>query len=97
VVGDERTRVAGQLARFGADLGLVGVKVDTHVGVGSPVAELLARATETQPDLIVLGSHAREGIGQRLLGTVADRMLRHAETPVLLLPREAREPWTRHP
>jgi nucleotide-binding universal stress UspA family protein len=37
-------------------------------------------------DLIVVGAHARSNLSERILGTSADRVLRHATTPVLLIP-----------
>jgi nucleotide-binding universal stress UspA family protein len=44
-----------------------------------------------------VGSHARQGLTEKLLGTVADRVLRGAGRPVLLLPRAARDRWTQQP
>jgi nucleotide-binding universal stress UspA family protein len=96
-LADQQALIARRLARFAADLTLVGVKLTSHVALGSPVAELLERAGQTDPDVIALGSHAREGITEKLLGTVADRVLRNAARPVLLLPRAARDRWTQRP
>lgn len=96
-VADQQAMIARRLGRFVADLDLIGVVIDTHVAVGSPVPRLLERAADRQPDLIALGSHAREGMTERLLGTVAERVLRNAGRPVLLLPRVARDRWTRRP
>lgn len=49
---------------------------------------LLDRADEVQADLLVVGAHGRRDLSERLLGTVADRVLRHADIPVLLVPPE---------
>ncbi|HTM21459.1 MAG TPA: universal stress protein [Kofleriaceae bacterium] len=94
---DQRAAVARRLARFVDDLQIVGAHLTSHVALGSPVPELLQRAADTRPDVVALGSHAREGITERLLGTVADRVLRGAGRPVLLLPRPARGRWTKRP
>jgi nucleotide-binding universal stress UspA family protein len=37
-------------------------------------------------DLIVLGTHGREGLPRLLLGSVADKVIRGAATPVLVVP-----------
>ncbi len=43
-------------------------------------------------DLIVMGTHAREGLNRLLMGSVAERVSRVAKTPVLLLQGEEGKP-----
>jgi nucleotide-binding universal stress UspA family protein len=50
---------------------------------GSPWQEVLTAATEADADLIVLGTHGRRGISRALLGSVAEKVVRLAEMPVL--------------
>ena len=69
--------------------GIEGVQISHYVGSGSPAAAILARAEESHADLIVMGAHGRTGIGEKLIGTVADRVLRHTTVPVLLYPEGA--------
>jgi nucleotide-binding universal stress UspA family protein len=38
------------------------------------------------PDLIVMASHGRTGLGRALRGSIAEYVLRHAPTPVLVVP-----------
>jgi nucleotide-binding universal stress UspA family protein len=64
-------------------------EVVQYVGTGTPAMAILDRADEVSADLIALGAHGRSGLGERLLGTVADRVLRHARIPVLLYPEGA--------
>jgi nucleotide-binding universal stress UspA family protein len=40
---------------------------------------------ERQPDLVVVGTHGREGLTRVLLGSVAEYVIRHADVPVLTL------------
>ena len=40
-------------------------------------------------DLVVVGAHGQDGILENVVGTVADRVLRHAYAPVLLYPEGA--------
>ncbi|MBI4347613.1 MAG: universal stress protein [Elusimicrobia bacterium] len=58
--------------------------------VGKPVAEIVEAALNY--DLIVLTAHGRTGARERFLGTTAERVLRHAHTPVLAVPSAVGEP-----
>jgi len=49
---------------------------------GSPAFELLNRASEWQPDLIVVGSHGRNALGRIVLGSVSQKVLTEASTSV---------------
>ncbi len=49
---------------------------------GSPGFELLKRASEWQPDLIVVGSHGRNALGRIVLGSVSQKVLTEASTSV---------------
>jgi nucleotide-binding universal stress UspA family protein len=46
--------------------------------------EILAVVGEVHPDLIVMGTHGRTGLTRALLGSVAERVIRQAEVPVLV-------------
>ena len=50
---------------------------------GAAWQEVLAAASEVQADLIVLGTHGRRGLNRALLGSVAEKVVRMAEVPVL--------------
>jgi nucleotide-binding universal stress UspA family protein len=51
--------------------------------VGSAWREIVREAKQRGCDLIVLGTHGRGGIARVLLGSVAERVVRKAECPVL--------------
>jgi universal stress protein A len=53
--------------------------------VGSPATEIVKAAKEWPADVIVIGSHGRRGLGRTLLGSVAERVMRHAPCPVLVV------------
>ena len=59
--------------------------VETVVVEGQPAAEIVRVADERAIDLIVLGSHGRGGISRAILGSVADRVMRTARCPVLIV------------
>lgn len=51
--------------------------------LGAPWEEILAAARETRADLIVMATRGRRGLAHALLGSVAERVLRLSEVPVL--------------
>ena len=59
--------------------------VETQTRVGHPGAQtLLVLAEQPAYDLVVMGSHGRTGIMRVLLGSVAEKIVRHAHCPVLV-------------
>ena len=50
---------------------------------GDPAVELLQAASDLQCTLIVMGTHGRSGLSRVMLGSVAERLIRKAECPVL--------------
>jgi nucleotide-binding universal stress UspA family protein len=65
---------------LGADSG---VDVETNLLEGSPSREIVRFAEEVDCDLVVMGTHGRGGIDRLLLGSVAERVVRSSEVPVL--------------
>jgi nucleotide-binding universal stress UspA family protein len=51
-----------------------------------PAAEIVEHARSMPADLLVLGTHGRSGIERLFLGSVAERVLRLADCPVLTVP-----------
>jgi nucleotide-binding universal stress UspA family protein len=49
----------------------------------SPANGILRVAEENQADLIVMGTHGRTGLGHFFLGSVAEKVVRHARLPVM--------------
>ncbi len=74
-----------------------GAERDIVVRVGDPREIVLTVADEVGADLIVLGTHARRGIGRVLLGSVAESVTRRAHCPVLVLPRAGGSTPTHEP
>ncbi|MGE5184806.1 MAG: universal stress protein [Acidobacteriota bacterium] len=71
---------------WGSELGaMTRASVSTRTAFGSPAAETLAMLdADPKLDLVVVGSHGRTGIRRVLLGSVAEKIVRHARTPVLV-------------
>lgn len=68
-----------------------GVSIDTQVLVGSPFHDICKIAEQEKSDLIVMGSHGRTGLSHVFLGSVAERVVRHAPCPVLVVGKKAAE------
>ena len=62
-----------------------GVDATAAVRAGRPGEEIRAYADAEGADLVVLGSHGRTGVERVLLGSVAERVLRTATEPVLVV------------
>ncbi|MFO7717364.1 MAG: universal stress protein, partial [Desulfohalobium sp.] len=60
-------------------------QVNVTVTFGDPGEEIAKHADELGVDLIVMPSHGRRGVKHLLLGSVAERVLRYAHCPVLVL------------
>ncbi len=52
---------------------------------GVPFQEIVQAAEELGADLIVVGTHGRTGLKHVLLGSTAERVVRHASCPVLVV------------
>ena len=61
------------------------VPVETHVVEGRPATVLAAAIDDYDADLVAMGTHGRSGVERVLLGSVAERVLRTATRPVLVV------------
>jgi len=64
---------------------LEGVKVKTILGGGSPYREIVRLASTMRADLIVISTHGTTGLLHLMLGSVAERVVRLAPCPVLVV------------
>lgn len=53
--------------------------------IGLPAQEVLQEALDWNADLIVMGTHGRQGLARALFGSVAESVLRDAPVPVLVV------------
>jgi universal stress protein A len=59
--------------------------VPTEVLTGAPAKTIVEAARRHQCDLIVMGTHGRHGVAHLFLGSVAERVVRTAACPVLVV------------
>ena len=67
------------------------VAADTVVRTGPPVQEIIAIAKGLPADMIILSTHGRTGLKHALLGSVTERVVRHAPCPVLVVREQERD------
>lgn len=76
------TRVLADHARKRVESRLPGWEVNSAIGGGSPAAEILAKADEFDPDLIVVGSEGRSAQGRVFFGSTAQKVVTEARSSV---------------
>jgi nucleotide-binding universal stress UspA family protein len=60
-------------------------KVSVHLRDGAAYDQIITAARELDVDLIIIATHGRTGLSRALLGSTAERVVRHAPCPVLAL------------
>jgi glycine betaine transporter len=60
--------------------------VKTRLVWGTASREILSEARREKPDLIVMGTHGRSGLPHAILGSVAEKIVRLSQVPVLTVP-----------
>ena len=66
--------------------------VSADSSCGSPAWEVVAKADEWKPDLILVGSHGRTALGRFVLGSVSQRILTEARCSVRIARGRVEEP-----
>jgi nucleotide-binding universal stress UspA family protein len=65
---------------------LPGVKTHTRLAEGVVYEQIVKYATEINADMIALGTRGHTGFARILLGSVAERVVRLSDRPVLTVP-----------
>jgi len=88
-----------QLAEWRGEAESLGASpVTAHTATGVPWVEIVRFAEEGGCDVLVMGTHGRSAIARAILGSVAEKVVRHAPCPVLTVrPRRLELPAPREP
>ena len=82
-IADIRGKAREQLDRF-AQQHLSGLQhLDVQVRDGNTFLEILQAARDADCHLIVMGTHGRTGLVHLVIGSVAEKVVRHSSIPVL--------------
>ena len=69
----------------------VGVDSTETVATGGASERITEYADENDIDVIVMGTHGREGLDRYLLGSVTERVVRSSDVPVLTVREDTEE------
>lgn len=73
------------MADLTAKLARRGIRnIETRVWYGPPAASIIEAASVYKPDLIVMSTHGRSGVGRLIFGSVAESILRGTTIPIFL-------------
>jgi nucleotide-binding universal stress UspA family protein len=83
---DEQTKVNTEMSALEKELKAKGLNATSVVTTGSDAAnEIIELCNRAGIDLVVMSTHGRSGINRWVFGNVAEKVLRHGETPLLLV------------
>ncbi len=83
---DARVEVAkGYLSAVVDELTEAGIIADYAIHDGPVAEDIIETAAESGADLIVMCSHGRTGLRRLVFGSVADKVVRNAPMPVLIV------------
>lgn len=83
-VGEIVTGAEKSMQAFVAE-NFAGVEAKGDVLIGYAGEEIINRAHEENVDIIVMGTHGRKGIDRILFGSVAEKVVKNADMPVLTI------------
>ena len=72
-------------AKVLASSGKKGKPVSLEITTGVAIKTILQHIKKQKPDLVVVGTHARKGVRHLLLGSTAEKIVRHSPSPVFIV------------
>lgn len=93
-VQQERRRSAAYLQQLSERIGANGIGIRERIVTGEASREIVAEARRSQADLIAMSSHGRSGIREWAFGSVAERVLRTTNVPVLVFRKNGSVPFS---
>lgn len=85
---------SGERARERVKINFPDWDVSADSACGSPAWELVFKADQWKPDLVIVGSHGRSALGRLVLGSVSQRVLTEARCSVRIARGRVEEPNT---
>jgi nucleotide-binding universal stress UspA family protein len=80
-----RVETERSLSRVKERLSEAGLRARVEVLFGRPANRIVDYATREQVDLIAMSTHGRSGFSRWMFGSVADKVLRAAAIPILVI------------
>ena len=80
-----RREALAYLDRFLEEAKKQGIKASAHAPIGNPAHRIVELSEDRKDSIIVMTSRGMTGVGRMLLGSVADKVVRNALQPVILV------------
>lgn len=75
----------GYMKRYLSMSQAAGIQATVHLQQGPIIEAILNAAHTLAADLIIMGTHGRQGMTRMMLGSVAEEVIRRAEIPVMTI------------
>ncbi|WP_342824528.1 universal stress protein [Candidatus Lucifugimonas marina] len=85
-IDQQKKEITDYLSEFVANAKASGLAASASVRSGSPSQQIVEEASETENSIVVMGSHGSGGLKRWVVGSVADKVIRSAGRPVLVIP-----------
>ncbi|MDI6891572.1 MAG: universal stress protein [Actinomycetota bacterium] len=86
-VSSQIKRVAQDVARKAKrEVAGYGIEAQERTEIGDPAGKIVEVAKKEKVDAIVMGTQGTTGLARVIIGSVADRVIREADCPVILVP-----------
>ncbi len=83
---EERRRLLAKFLRENFVDSISKVRIRQEIEVGVPYKKIVEKAVEEGVEMIVMCTHGRTGFMHMLIGSVTEKVVRHATCPVLSVP-----------
>jgi len=89
IVEELKKEVATEMAAIVKEMTSEGFHVKPEVKTGNPFGVIVETARQEKVSIIILGSHGKSNMGELLMGSVSENVIRHARVPMLVIGRDA--------
>ncbi|MBW1708342.1 MAG: universal stress protein [Deltaproteobacteria bacterium] len=67
------------------DARLQGKNFSSHILIGDPATEIVTFIEENEIDLVIMGTHGRQGLNRIVFGSMAEKIARNSPVPILII------------
>jgi nucleotide-binding universal stress UspA family protein len=89
---EEETQAKRELKRLQDKAAKASVPIETEIRIGDIDVQIIDTIKDVGADLQILGTHGRRGLELWIMGSVAERMMRHSPVPLIVLGAKAAAP-----
>lgn len=84
-------RVKERIKRLSSDARNKHVKFHSHIELGSPLPSISEMVENHNMDIMIIGSRGTHNLGEDIVGSTAEKIVRNAEIPVIVVKSELEE------